>query len=112
MSHKRTEERRQESRIEESETNKEEKKMGNQLVDRAVVETNNTEFSYLNGECLESAAYNHALKQLFVTFRESGNTYRYYEVASEKYIGLQRAKSAGKYYNQEIKGSYKSEIFC
>jgi hypothetical protein len=75
-------------------------------------EYNNTEFSYLNGECLESAAYNYALKQLFVTFRESGNTYRYYEVPSEQYLGLQTARSAGKFYNQEIKGWYKSEIFC
>ena len=86
--------------------------MRNPLVDRPLEEKDNTVFSYLKGECLESAAYNHALKQLFVTFRESGNTYRYYEVPTEQYLGLQRARSAGKYYNQEIKGCYKSEIFC
>ena len=81
-------------------------------IDRPMATGENTKFAYLNGKCLESCAYNTVLQQLFVTFRESGNTYRYWDVPSEEYLGLQQAISAGKYYNENIKAAYRSELFC
>ena len=80
--------------------------------ERPVATGDNTKFAYLNGRCLESCAYNTVLRQLFVTFRDSGNTYRYFDVTNEDYLGLQRAVSAGEYFNRQIKGCYRSELFC
>ena len=81
-------------------------------IDRPLEAEQNVQFAWLNGECLESCAYNRLLKQLFVTFRSSQNTYRYFDVPSEDYLGLQKAVSAGRYYNDNIKGIYRSELFC
>lgn len=81
-------------------------------VNRPLSDTDNTQFSYLNGTCLLSAAYNHALQQLFITFRDSENTYRYWDVPAEDFVYLQRAISAGRFYNDNIKGVYRSELFC
>lgn len=81
-------------------------------IDRPLATGENTQFAYLNGKCLESCAYNTVLQQLFVTFRDSQNTYRYFDVPSEDFLGLQQAVSAGKWYNDNIKGIYRSELFC
>ena len=83
----------------------------NTTIDRPLADGTNTSFAYLNSTCLESVAYNVVLQQLFVTFRE-GNTYRYFDVPSEDYVELQQAISAGLYFNDNIKGIYKCELFC
>ena len=74
--------------------------------------TEGVKFAWLNGKCLESAAYSHVLNQLFVTFRASENTYRYFDVPASEFLNLQIAESAGKYYNSNIKGKYKGEYYC
>ena len=83
----------------------------NTTIDRPLADGTNTSFAYLNSTCLESVAYNAVLQQLFVSFRE-GNTYRYMDVPGEDYLGLQTAQSAGLYFNDNIKGIYKCEVFC
>lgn len=42
---------------------------------------------------------------LAVQFR-SGQTYHYHDVPEEKFHGLQKAESAGKYLNAHIKGAH------
>ena len=74
--------------------------------------TEGVKFAWLNGKCLESAAYSKVLNQLFVTFRASGDTYRYLNVPYSVFLNLQIAESAGKYYNSDIKGKYKAEYYC
>ena len=71
-----------------------------------------SESAFLNGKCLELAGYSHVLNQLFVTFRTSGDTYRYLNVPYSVFLNLQIAESAGKYYNTAIKGKYKAEYYC
>ena len=74
--------------------------------------TEGVKSAFLNGKCLELAAYSHVLNQLFVTFRASGDTYRYFDVPYSVFLNLQIAESAGKYFNSEIKGKYKAEYYC
>lgn len=69
-------------------------------------------FAWLNGKCLESAAYSPALNQLFITFRGSESVYRYFDVPPLKFFNLQTAESAGKYYNSDIKRKHKGELYC
>ena len=74
--------------------------------------TEGAKIAYLNGTCLEIVAYSSVLNQLFVTFRASGDVYRYFDVPASEFLNLQIAESAGKYYNSDIKGKYKGEYFC
>lgn len=55
---------------------------------------------------VSAIGYDAASKTLAVTFK-SGGTYHYHDVPSDKYVGLQKAESAGKYLGQHIKPYYK-----
>jgi transcription antitermination factor NusG len=48
------------------------------------------------------------VEKLFLAFKE-GNTYCYSRVPYEVFLALKKAKSAGKFYNEKIKGIYSSE---
>lgn len=50
--------------------------------------------------------YRHTEKELWVTFRNSGASYVYYDVESEVWDAFKEADSKGGFFNEEIKGYY------
>ncbi len=61
----------------------------------------------LNSSMISEVEYNEPLKRLAVTFRKTGKVYRNsVDVPQSVYDGLLAAPSAGKYYNEVIKGKY------
>ncbi len=61
----------------------------------------------LNSSMISEVEYNAPLQRLAVTFRKTGKVYRNsVDVPQSIYDGLLAAASAGKYYNEVIKGKY------
>lgn len=46
---------------------------------------------------------------LYITFRNSGETYEYYDVPPEVWYNIRTADSIGRYFNEYIKGHYEYE---
>jgi hypothetical protein len=59
----------------------------------------------LSSSNLQSCGYDENLRELKITFK-NGATYAYSDVDPEVFEDLQRAPSAGQYFNEEIKDSY------
>lgn len=60
----------------------------------------------LNSSCIRSVAYNPATRDLDVIFH-SGRRYTHPGVPVSVYLGLINASSAGRYYNDHIRGRYR-----
>ena len=71
-----------------------------------------TRIAQLNSSAIELAAHNQKLNSLFITFANSGITYRYFNVAAEQYDNLIKAGSAGAYFNSAIRSQYNYELYC
>ncbi len=59
--------------------------------------------------CFSEIGYDSDEDILFVTFRESGASYAYYDVPSSVWKKLKNASSMGSYFNSSIKGEYYCE---
>ena len=57
---------------------------------------------------MNSAGYAEGKKILEIEF-SSREVYHYFEVPKKRFIGLLNADSAGKYFNNRIKGKYRFE---
>lgn len=62
-----------------------------------------------NSSCFSQVGYPPGQEVLYVTFRDSGATYAYYDVPESVWDEFWSASSMGRYYNQEIKGAYDCE---
>ena len=56
--------------------------------------------------CFSYAAYNRSSKVLYLTFRESGESYYFFDVGRKKAYDLFTAGSMGSEFNDEVKDSY------
>ncbi|SFC36023.1 lysyl-tRNA synthetase, class 2 [Parapedobacter composti] len=52
--------------------------------------------------------YHEVRHELVITF-QTGAVYKYHDVPEEIYIGLQKARSKGKYFNKRISGTFSFE---
>jgi len=59
----------------------------------------------LNSSCIRHAEYEPGTGTLYLTFN-SGRTYTLRGVPERLYLGLLRASSAGRYFNDYLKGRY------
>lgn len=59
--------------------------------------------------CFSAAAYSPIFRTLAVEFRRNGSVYYYYDLSPEVAEEFFAADSLGRYYNQNIKGSYDCE---
>lgn len=57
---------------------------------------------------IESVEYDAVRKEMVITFK-SGKAYRYTEVPMDEFCGLVCAPSAGKYFNEFVRGHYSTE---
>lgn len=55
---------------------------------------------------IEAIGYDEQTHELYVSFRESGRTYAYWEVERDVFEEFLGAASKGNYFNREIKGAY------
>ncbi len=55
---------------------------------------------------IDAVGYDDANEELYLRFRESGDTYAYYGVEPEVYEELMQAGSMGRFVNLKIKGHY------
>jgi hypothetical protein len=58
---------------------------------------------------IKRAVYDWPAKLLDITFKESGLTYRYFDVEQGVYYSLTTASSKGVFFNENIRGRYKHE---
>jgi len=56
--------------------------------------------------------YDEGSQRLYVTFRDSGETYTYYRVLKAIYDEFLRAPSQGIYFNDRIKNRYPCKAFA
>lgn len=56
---------------------------------------------------IASIGYDEATSDLYVTFTNSGRTYKYENVPPGEFSMLERAGSVGSYFAENIKGQYK-----
>jgi hypothetical protein len=59
----------------------------------------------INSSALKAAAYDPASQTMFIQF-PSGNIYAYPEVSTDTWAAFQAAESKGKFYGQNIKGTF------
>ena len=60
----------------------------------------------LNSSMIERICYDEEEGSLSIWFRETGR-YVYYDVPAALYEGLKAAASAGRYFNERVKGRYR-----
>lgn len=65
-------------------------------------------FQPLYSSHIASATYDADDRSLQVTFTD-GQTYEYANVPRETFLGLQNARSAGEYFNRQIKSRYSAD---
>jgi hypothetical protein len=57
---------------------------------------------------IAAVGYDSATSELYVTFVNSGRTYKYLDVPPGEFGMLERADSVGSYFANNIKGQYKT----
>jgi len=72
----------------------------------SIVDQGPADVVQVSSTCLSEIRYDILTHQLGVTFRESGNSYEYYQVPEDEYQELVASISIGGEYNNIIKGSY------
>lgn len=57
---------------------------------------------------ISDIGYDDATSELYITFRNSGRTYKYADVPSGEYHMLETADSVGSYFANNIKNQYRT----
>jgi hypothetical protein len=61
---------------------------------------------YVDSSSIEAVGYNLLTRELYIRFRDSGDTYVYYDVDEWVYVELMQSESKGVYVNAQIKPNY------
>jgi hypothetical protein len=64
--------------------------------------------AYLNSTAISRAEYDSCARTLSIWFRESGESYDYFDVPEAIFQALLAAESAGQYFNDHIRNCYRS----